>query len=165
MPETYRVRLEKRELTFSAAHFITFENGQCERLHGHNYHVAVEVEGLLNEAGYVVDFLALMAVLKTITGEFDHHVLLPTEHPLIAVRREGEEVIAKFESRRWVFPAEDCVLLPITQTTAELLARHIATQTTERLARDHQWQPTRITVEVDECDGQRGVCQHVSSDT
>jgi 6-pyruvoyltetrahydropterin/6-carboxytetrahydropterin synthase len=155
--ETYLVRLEKRELTFSAAHFITFENGQCERLHGHNYHLAVEVEGPLGEAGYVVDFLALLAALKGITGELDHHVLLPAQHPLISVRCEGEEVVATFESRRWVFPADDCVLLPLAQTTAELLARHIATGAVEQLAQVHHWQPTRIRVEVDECDGQRGV--------
>lgn len=157
MTETYRVRLEKRELTFSAAHFITFQNGQCERLHGHNYHTAVEAEGPLGEAGYVVDFLALLAILRGITGELDHHVLLPTEHPLITVRREGDEVVASFESRRWVFPAGDCVLLPLEQTTAELLARHIATAAMDRLAEDHHWHPARITVEVDECDGQRGV--------
>jgi 6-pyruvoyltetrahydropterin/6-carboxytetrahydropterin synthase len=157
MTETYRVRLEKRELTFSAAHFITFENGQCERLHGHNYHVAVEVEGPLGEAGYVVDFLALLSVVRGITSELDHHVLVPTEHPLISVRQEADEVIARFESRRWVLPVGDCVLLPLKQTTAELLARHIAVQAAEKLALLHDWHPTRLCVEVDECDGQRGV--------
>jgi 6-pyruvoyltetrahydropterin/6-carboxytetrahydropterin synthase len=164
MKEIYLVRLEKRELTFSAAHFITFENGQCERLHGHNYHVAVEVEGPLGEAGYVVDFLAFMAVLKRITGELDHHVLLPTEHRLIHILEEGNEVVAEFESRRWVFPAEDCVLLPLKQTTAELLARHIAGRTLEALASEHHWQPVRIRVEVDECDGQRGVFENRSGE-
>jgi 6-pyruvoyltetrahydropterin/6-carboxytetrahydropterin synthase len=116
----------------------------------------VEVEGPLGEAGYVVDFLALLAVLRGVTGELDHHVLLPTEHPLIEIRPEGDEVIVTFDSRRWVFPAGDCVLLPLAQTTAELLARHIATEAIEKLAQEHRWRPARITVEVDECDGQWG---------
>lgn len=163
MTETYCVRLEKRELTFSAAHFITFENGQCERLHGHNYHVAVEVEGPLGDAGYVVDFLALMAVLREITSELDHRMLLPAEHPSIHVGQEGNEVVAQLGSRRWVFPADDCVLLPLQQTTAELLARHIAERALDKLRQQHDWQPARISVEVDECNGQRGCFQRCES--
>jgi len=38
---TYRVRLDKEQHVFSAAHFITFNGDVCERLHGHNYRVAV----------------------------------------------------------------------------------------------------------------------------
>ena len=45
MSETYLVRLEQEYLTFSAAHFITFQGDTCEQLHGHNYRVWVEVEG------------------------------------------------------------------------------------------------------------------------
>ncbi len=42
MSESLQVRIAKAEHVFSAAHFITFA-GHCERLHGHNYHVAAEV--------------------------------------------------------------------------------------------------------------------------
>jgi len=155
--ETFHVRLDKRDLTFCAAHFITFENGQCERLHGHNYGVSIEVEGPLGEAGYVVDFLALMDIAREITRQLDHHVLLPTNHPLIDASERNNEVIAKFSGRRWVFPADDCVLLPLMQTTAELLAQYIASDLKQRLAGDHNCAPRRLRVEVDECQGQRGV--------
>ena len=49
MTETYRVRLDKECHVFSAAHFITFHRDVCEELHGHNYRVAVEVDGPLDE--------------------------------------------------------------------------------------------------------------------
>ena len=48
MSESFSVRIAKAEHVFSAAHFITF-GGQCERLHGHNYHVAAEIVGPLDE--------------------------------------------------------------------------------------------------------------------
>ena len=41
----YKVRVTKDSLVFSSGHFITFNGDHCERIHGHNYRVAVEVEG------------------------------------------------------------------------------------------------------------------------
>ena len=57
--EHYHVRIAKDYLVFSAAHFITYDGDVCERLHGHNYRVAAEVAGPLDENHYVVDFIAL----------------------------------------------------------------------------------------------------------
>src|SRR3954468_16966171 len=122
----YRVRLEKEYHVFSAAHFITFNGNICERLHGHNYRVACEIEGPLDENHYVIDFIAVRDELKKLTDELDHHMLLPTSHPAIRVAAGEKEVEVTFEDRRWVFPRGDCVLLPVANTTAELLARYLA---------------------------------------
>ncbi|MCE9527188.1 MAG: 6-carboxytetrahydropterin synthase, partial [Planctomycetales bacterium] len=59
MPTSYHIRLDKEHHVFSAAHFITFAGDDCERLHGHNYRVACEVHGELDENQYVVDFIAV----------------------------------------------------------------------------------------------------------
>src|SRR5262245_9983824 len=111
--ERYRVHLTKDQLVFSAAHFITFNGNICERLHGHNWRVAVEVEGPLDENGYVFDFIALRDKTQQIVAELDHRILLPTKHPTIHVTSDDREVTARFEDRRWVFPKEECVLLPV----------------------------------------------------
>ena len=156
MSEQFHVHLHKEQLTFSAAHFITFGDNVCERLHGHNYGVRCSVSGSLNEHGYVVDFIALRDQLAEVVTELDHRVLLPTEHPTIAVAIEGGEVVAKFEQRRWVFPLEDCVLLPIANTTAELLAAYIASVL---LANESEWSHdgiVKLVVGVDENQGQWG---------
>lgn len=157
--ETYSVRLRKTELVFSAAHFITFNGNICERLHGHNYRTAVEVFGPLDENEYVVDFIALRDTLKEIVLELDHHMLLPTRHPTIQVEAGEHEVTVRFKDRRWIFPRQDCVLLPLVQTTAELLACHIAQALVERLAAKSGYRPARVRVAVDECEGQEGVCE------
>src|SRR6059058_4241481 len=123
----YAVRLDKEHHVFSAAHFTTYSGDVCERLHGHNYRVAVEVEGPLDENQYVIDFIALRDELKALTDELDHHVLLPTSHPLIRVETSDQEIEAIFtpDGRRWIFPRGDCVLLPVSNTTAELLAQYL----------------------------------------
>lgn len=152
--ESYRVRVAKDELVFSAGHFITFAGGQCERLHGHNYRVAAEVQGPLDENHYVVDFIALRDALRKILAELDHYVLLPSQHRQIHVSIDGDEVVARFEGRRWVFPRDNCVLLPMPNTTAELLARHIGHRLIEELGGQMDTTALTIRIEVEESGGQ-----------
>ena len=154
MPETYHIRVTKDYLVFSAAHFITFNGNICERLHGHNYRVAAEVFGPLDDNHYVVDFIALRDALRAITGELDHHMLLPTQHPRIAVQSNDQSVEVSFEDRRWVFPRGDCLLLPVANTTTELLARYIGELLLAALSAAGHARPTRLRIEVDECFGQ-----------
>lgn len=156
MSETYCVRLQKETLVFSAAHFITFAGDICERLHGHNYGVAAEVEGPLDENQYVIDFIALRDTLQALVLELDHHMLLPTNHPLIHVTAGETEVEARFEDRRWVFPRGDCMLLPVANTTAELLARYLGGRLGDALKAKTGAAISRLRIEVDENHGQWG---------
>ncbi|MCP4173694.1 MAG: 6-pyruvoyl tetrahydropterin synthase family protein [Fuerstiella sp.] len=127
MNESFEARVTKDSLVFSAAHFITFNGNVCERLHGHNWRLDVTVAGALDDNFYVFDFIALRDACLKLVGKLDHQVLLPQRHQTIAVATsdDGKEVTAKFEDRRWVFPAEDCCILPVENTTAELIARWI----------------------------------------
>ena len=152
--ERFRVRVADDLLVFSAGHFITFGSGACERLHGHNYRVAAEVGGPLDENHYVVDFAALRDTLRSILDELDHRMLLPTGHPRIRVVADGPEVTVTFDERRWVFPRDDCALLPVPNTTAEMLARHIGLRLQEELGRRTGSRPAEVRIEVDECFGQ-----------
>lgn len=158
MSETFHVRVAKERMVFSSAHFITYDGDRCEPLHGHNYRVAAEVEGRLDENHYVIDFILLRNALQELVDQLDHRVLLPTEHPAICVTTAngpyGQETTASHGERRWVFPKEDCVLLPIPNTTAEQLARYLASQMRTRLG---EFSATRLRIEVDECDGQWGI--------
>ncbi|MEX2306536.1 MAG: 6-pyruvoyl tetrahydropterin synthase family protein [Pirellulales bacterium] len=157
MSDRFHVRIAKAEHVFSAAHFITF-GGQCERLHGHNYHVAAELQGPLDENHLVIDFLVVREKLREITAALDHYVLLPTQHPRLRVEEAGQEVTVTFALRRWVFPSGDCRLLPVANTTAELLARYIGQQLLAALG-DQAVKIECLRVELDECDGQIAVWQ------
>ena len=158
--ERYRVRVTKDHLVFSAAHFITFNGNVCERLHGHNWRVAVEVAGPLDENSYVFDFIALRDATQKLVSGLDHRMLLPTQHPRIRVTVDGREVTAVFEERRWVFPHEDCILLPVANTTAELIAHWMALQLKDVLK---QYPGGRhlesLRVEIEENFGQWAMCE------
>ena len=156
----FGVRVTKDTLVFSAAHFITFNGTICERIHGHNWRVEAAIEGPLDENSYVFDFIALRDGLQALVQELDHRVLLPDRHPAIHVIRsdDGREVTARFEDRRWVFPAEDCCILPIANTTAELISRWIGQSLISRLKLDQQHGLTRLQVSVEENFGQWADC-------
>lgn len=241
MEKTFRIRMEGADQTFSAAHFITFSSGECEAVHGHDFHVSLELEQPLAEGGYVADFVSLHAALMEILKKLDHKTLLqgentafkfnmeekePEETPDIlewmskmggwlsnvnkydadseknwssddyfqkmaqmtaeemnlpsaeecetvqkAPKREEEntcrisngmtalviELEVQYHSRRWVFPMEDCVILPVVNTTAELLAEYLAEQVSQcELLADRKW--SRLTLEVKEAPGMTGVC-------
>ncbi len=157
-PSEYRVRVAKDQLVFSAGHFITFAGGICERVHGHNWRVAVEVIGPLDENHYVFDFIALRDTLAALVGELDHRMLLPTEHPAIQLEISEVEVIARHQNRRWVFPRDECVLLSVPNTTAEALARWLGEQFLAR-ADPAMTNPLReLRMDVEENFGQIATC-------
>ncbi len=155
----FRVRVTKDHLVFSAAHFITFNGNVCERLHGHNWRTAVELSGPLDENRYVFDFIALRDALQRIVNELDHRVLLPTKHRQIQVHADDREVTATFEGRRWLFPREDCVLLPVENTTAEEIAAWIGNRLRDVVQQQSGATIETIQVEVEENFGQWAICE------
>jgi 6-pyruvoyltetrahydropterin/6-carboxytetrahydropterin synthase len=156
---TFRVDVTKQQFVFSAAHFITFAGDICERIHGHNYGVRASVEGPLDENRYVVDFIALRDAVLEQTHLLDHHVVLPRDHAEIKITSDERETTATFRDRRWVFPNEDCVILPVVNTTAEEMARVIAERVRAQMQAKFGKALTWIEVAVDENHGQWGVCR------
>jgi 6-pyruvoyltetrahydropterin/6-carboxytetrahydropterin synthase len=161
--EHYKVRVTKDHLVFCSGHFISYEGDKCERLHGHNYRASVEVEGELDANRYVFDFIALKNRTKAITDELDHRMMLPTRSGLIHVEEGPTSVHVRYQEREWVFPRGDCVLLPIENTTSELLAAYIAGRLVDDLRRLHDYQPAVLRVEVEESFGQSATCELRSS--
>lgn len=159
MARHYKVRVTKDHLVFCSGHFISYEGDRCERLHGHNYRATVEVEGDLDENFYVFDFIALKHRTKAITDELDHYMMLPTRNRLIQVEPGEQSVRVRYRDREWIFPRGDCVLLPIENTTAELLARYIAERLLADLQKQHGYTPKVLRVEVEENVGQSATCE------
>src|ERR1041384_3167750 len=86
---TFRVTVSKDYLGFAAAHFLTFPGHACESLHGHNYRVAIRVEGPVDpECHFVIDFAVLKKLLRGHVDRLDHRVLLPARNPKLAYRED-----------------------------------------------------------------------------
>ena len=155
----YHVRISQDTLAFSAAHFITIDPRTCESLHGHNYRVAAEVHGPLDENSCVVDFLLLRDTLSAIVGTLDHRMLLPGRHPSISVENVSDEIEVRFGDRRWCFPRGECTVLPVANPTAEALAQCIAEQLLDTLQSKTGKRPASVRVEVEESPGLSAVCR------
>ena len=152
----FKVAVTKDNLVFASAHFITFPGHRCETLHGHNYRTRVVVEGGLDpEAHYVFDFSMLKQLMKRLTDEIDHKVLLPVHNPKIELREQGDAIsVAVLGKPKYVFPRGDCVLLPIPNTTVEMLAQYLAGRVCRELTSSSAVALTAIEVEVEENFGQ-----------
>jgi 6-pyruvoyltetrahydropterin/6-carboxytetrahydropterin synthase len=153
---TFRVEVTKDYLVFASAHFITFRGHQCESLHGHNYRVGVAVEGAVDaECLFVLDFSVLKRIVRKLVDEIDHKVLLPTENSKLAFHEQGTKIaVDYFGEPKYVFPRSDCALLPIANTTAEMLAQYLGRAAREQLIKDGYRHLTLLELEVEENYGQ-----------
>ena len=157
----FRVSVNKDYLVFASAHFITFAGHRCEGLHGHNYRASVTIEGRLNEeAWFVFDFVELKRIMRKLCDEIDHLVLLPLHSDRVQVKEEGENVLVAVDgSPRYVFPRRDCALLPIPNTTVEMLAEMLIDRLRAALKENGATGLTAIEMEVEENFGQSATCR------
>ncbi|MFP5285604.1 MAG: 6-pyruvoyl trahydropterin synthase family protein [Thermoanaerobaculia bacterium] len=120
----YRMVLAKEDFKFSAAHFTLFGDGRAELLHGHNYQVRVELAGRdLDGEGLLVDIESFKRALRSFCARLDSRMLIPADSPRLQWSREGGAIEVVFGPRSYRFPAEDTLLLPVVNTSIELLAR------------------------------------------
>lgn len=80
---TFTIRVKDK---FSAAHTLIGYPGDCGKLHGHTFHVEVQLEYTeLDNLNMAIDFRAIKEVLKPLVGHLDHSylndVLLECAHP------------------------------------------------------------------------------------
>ena len=156
MSHPFSVTVAKEYLTFSAAHFITLAGHQCESLHGHNYRIGVTVSGAVDvESGFVVDFGVIKQVVKPLIAEVDHRVLLPSHNAKLEFADDGELLVVTYRGvHRFTFPRAHVAMVPVTDTTAELLAEYLARRVGEALATAGPATISELVLEVEESVGQ-----------
>ena len=109
---------------FSSAHFLLFEDGSRETLHGHDYEC---VASIWVEAGN--GFIARQALekeLQNVCGVLDHRLLLPSKPLAGRIETLEDRIVLSLPQETVVFPSKDCVLLPVGNTTTEAISRFIA---------------------------------------
>jgi len=154
----YKIVVEKDYLVFCCGHFITYSE-TCEALHGHNYRARVELEGGLDENWEVWDFVSLKKLMRRLVDEMDHRMLLPLQNPALTLSEEGDGIQVLYKDRRYLFPKRDVVLLPIPNTTAEMLATYLLGRVKDELKKLGGGRLSALAVEVEESFGQSGWCR------
>ncbi len=134
-------------LTFSSAHFLV-DYSKCSRLHGHTYAVHAILKGKAKE-GIIIDFRLVKNAIRNIIEEIDHKVIIPENGKFEIIK--GNEVEIKYEDKRYIFPKDDCVFLPIYSSSAENLASYILQKFVESINTDNI---DKIKIGLDEGFGQ-----------
>jgi 6-pyruvoyltetrahydropterin/6-carboxytetrahydropterin synthase len=158
LEESWSIHVHKDYLKFSSAHFLIFADGTAERLHGHNYKVYVEVRSDLDEHGLVLNFKQIKPLIRELVDSLDEHFLVPGEHPVLTCESapDGRAEI-RYRDRRYTVPAEDVIVLPINNTSAENLATWLGRELQQRIAQRFPGVSLLgLMVGVEETPGQRG---------
>ncbi len=148
----------KAKLRFSACHFIP-DHPKCGKLHGHTYAVSIKILGSKN-GDFIVDFEDLKKVVSHVCDQLDHVVLIATDDDEVDVKidasgSEGLEVIVGKRAKRYVFPREDVVLLPVKSISAEDLCSYLIDKICEQLDTSNF---SEVKVRLDEGLGQGAGC-------
>ncbi len=159
MRESYAIRVYKQYFNFGSAHFLIFEDGSREELHGHNYQVQVRVEGPLAAGDLVIDFIPFKPLVKALCDDLDHVTLLPSGNPHLRVEeKDGRVEVYHDDGSYFCFPSRDVRILDLPNTSTEMLARYLATRILEALpSRIPDATVYAIEVQVEESGGQSGI--------
>ena len=134
-----------------------FPDGSKERLHGHNYTIALGIEVERIEIGAMIPFAPIKAVLGELCAAWKEHVLLAARNPWFAVVRDDHELEFTLCGERYVMPRGDALLLPIDNVSVEALAAHVAALVRDELVR-HAVPALAIEVAIEESPGQGASC-------
>jgi len=158
MSRTFSIEVAKDYFNFASAHFLIFANGTREALHGHNYQVSVKMEGELDRAGVVLDFIAFKPLVKRICDSLDHRTMIQSKSPNLRLRQRAKEIEVRYKAQKIILPKSDVILLPLANTSTELVAEHVATLIRRQVkAQFHGAKIRAMEVGVEEARGQRGI--------
>ena len=123
MPRLSTIEIEKQYLHFSAAHFTIFSATERERpLHGHNWRLAVEITGEIDDNGLCFDYAIYKKILKDLCHRYDEYTLIAEHSPFLEITDDDEFYYIKHNGRTQPLLKTDTILLPVKNVTIEELS-------------------------------------------
>jgi len=138
MTKLSTIEIEKQYLHFSAAHFTIFSAQDRERLHGHNFRLAVEITGEIDDNGLCFDYAIYKKILKDLCYQYDEYTLIAEDSPYLEISSDEEYFHIKHNGRIQPLLKTDTILLPVKNVTIEELSHYFLSQLTkdkERLSK------------------------------
>ena len=161
MSFNYSIKVYKQYFNFAASHFLIFDDGTREPLHGHNYRVMLKGEVSELKGDMVFDFLDIKPVVREVCNNLDHKLLLPNENDKIEIHQEDVNICVKTPcGSKFSFPKQDVLLLPIFNTSAERLAIHICSEVRRITLERFKFRFATLEIEVEETPGQSAIYIH-----
>ena len=152
----HRISIAREQYKFSCAHMTVFADGTKERLHGHNYTIAVAIEVDAVELAAMIPFAPIKTALGELCAAWRERVLLAARNPFLTIVRDDTELELTLCGERYVMPRGDALLLPIDNISVEALAAHVASILKPRLTSPHA---RTLEVTIEESPGQGATCE------
>lgn len=155
----YGIHLAKELFKFSCSHFTIFSREHAERLHGHNYQVRVSIQVAATDSnlGLAFDFNLVKPMIRKTCDAMDERILIPEKSPYLKINKEGTQIRVQFAEKRYEFPLEDTICLPLVNVTTEELARYVAENLRSDMSELPGW--TELEVNIEETRGQSVSCR------
>lgn len=103
-----------------------FPDGTKERLHGHNYTIAVALEVDRIDLPAMIPFRAIKNALGELCAAWKERVFVAQRNPHLVIVRQDNELEFTLCGDRYVMPHGDALLLPIDNVSVEALAAHVS---------------------------------------
>lgn len=155
----HRVSIAREQYKFSCAHMTVFADGTKERLHGHNYTIAVVIELDRVDLAAMIPFAPIKHAIAELCQQWKERVLLAASNPHFTIARDDHELEFTLCGERYVLPRGDALLLPIDNISVEALAAHVAKLLSERIAVLDAPQAQAIEITIEESPGQGASCR------
>ena len=116
---------------FRALHYLQ-DFGKCERLHGHDYYLEAQLQGLKNKENQaVMDFQIIKQDLMKLIKTYDKKILLAENASNQVIRKQENKISVTTPKKSYLFPLDSCTILPLKATTVEELCEYFYLRTKE----------------------------------
>lgn len=154
----YSIKVYKQYFNFAASHFLIFDDGTREPLHGHNYRVMVKGDAPELKADMVFDFLDIKPIVREVCDSLDHKLLLPAENLHLEIEsKETNYNLNLKDGSFFSIPKSDVLVMPLPNISAERLAMYICEEIKRRTMDKFHFNFASLEVEVEETPGQSAV--------
>jgi len=159
MPTLASIEIEKSYLHFSAAHFTIFSATNRERLHGHNWRLAVEITGEVGDEGLCFDYAIYKKILKDLCAKYDEYTLIAEQSPYLIITEDDSFYYVKHDGIIQPLLKTDTILMPIKNVTIEALSQYFLTELTKDQAHLDQLNIHAFEVRVSSGPNQWGIAR------
>jgi len=119
------IEIHKQYLHFSIAHFTIFSATERERLHGHNFRIAVSITGEVDDNGLCFDYAIYKKILQALCVRFDEYTLIAKNSPHLTISSDDQYYHVTHNGITMMLLKSDTILLPVLNITIEEMSKYL----------------------------------------
>ncbi|MBN8588612.1 MAG: 6-carboxytetrahydropterin synthase [Rhodothermia bacterium] len=118
-----------KKFKWEAAHRLSWHEGLCRNLHGHSYHMTVEMTGIPDERGFLIDFQEIKRLLAPLVEQWDHGIFVAHSDSQLL------DVVHQTGWKHFVLPFDSTTENVCQYVSEYLLSKHLDTLQKHQIAK------------------------------